>query len=273
MLPRLSAKVVDSVSFAFSEDATSACPPASLKATCQTKPQHRTPSADVPHLLKQKMGEKLRASQEEAKRLSSKVVELEADRAAMERQAENDADVTAERVRAAGQRITELQGLKAREREKKRTILAESLLQANVCETRMYKRVCLWCSRWLHHMKVAFAALCLVPNVFGIKSEFLWWESCSGAADRPKCSGKRRRSPGASKVAFFWRVLALVGEQPLGCWDLVEGYRHSARLTKLGFLRKSQSLVRMEQQSILVLSSFSKTTQLGEFSTEPDECD
>lgn len=57
-----------------------------------------------------KMGEKLRVSKEEARRLSVKVAEMEADRAAMERQTENDADVTAERVRAAGQRITELQG-------------------------------------------------------------------------------------------------------------------------------------------------------------------
>lgn len=38
------------------------------------------------------------------------MTELEAERAGMERQAENDADVTAERVRAAGQRITDLQG-------------------------------------------------------------------------------------------------------------------------------------------------------------------
>ncbi|CAM9903980.1 unnamed protein product [Pylaiella littoralis] len=59
------------------------------------------------------MGEKLRVSKEEARRLSVKVAEMEADRAAMERQTENDADVTAERVRAAGQRITELQGLLA----------------------------------------------------------------------------------------------------------------------------------------------------------------
>eukprot|EP00752_Nemacystus_decipiens_P012773 g11312.t1 len=58
-------------------------------------------------------GEKLRVSKEEVRRLTNKVAELEADRAAMERQAENDADVTAERVRAAGQRITELQGLLA----------------------------------------------------------------------------------------------------------------------------------------------------------------
>lgn len=35
---------------------------------------------------------------------------MEAGRAALERQAENDADVTAERIRVAGQRITELQG-------------------------------------------------------------------------------------------------------------------------------------------------------------------
>lgn len=56
------------------------------------------------------MGEKLRVSKEEARRLTAKLSELEAGRAAMERQAEDDADVTAERVRAAGQRITELQG-------------------------------------------------------------------------------------------------------------------------------------------------------------------
>ncbi|CAM9783522.1 unnamed protein product [Scytosiphon promiscuus] len=59
------------------------------------------------------VGEKLRVSKEEARRLSVKVTELEAERAGMERQAENDADVTAERVRAAGKRITELQGLVA----------------------------------------------------------------------------------------------------------------------------------------------------------------
>ena len=40
-----------------------------------------------------------------------KLAELEADRTAMEKQAENDADVSAERVRATGQRITELQGV------------------------------------------------------------------------------------------------------------------------------------------------------------------
>lgn len=59
------------------------------------------------------MGEKLRVSKEEARRHTAKLAELEADRAAMERQAENDADVTAERVRAAGKRITELQGDKS----------------------------------------------------------------------------------------------------------------------------------------------------------------
>lgn len=56
------------------------------------------------------MGEKLRVSKEEARRVSVKLAEMEADRAALERQTENDADVTADRVRAAGQRITELQG-------------------------------------------------------------------------------------------------------------------------------------------------------------------
>lgn len=56
------------------------------------------------------MGDKLRVSKEEARRVSARVSELEAERGGMERQAENDADVTAERVRAAGQRITELQG-------------------------------------------------------------------------------------------------------------------------------------------------------------------
>ncbi|CAM9940379.1 unnamed protein product, partial [Ectocarpus sp. 13 AM-2016] len=59
------------------------------------------------------VGEKLGASKEEARRLSAKLAEMEADRAAMEKQAENDADVAAERVRATGQRITELQGLMA----------------------------------------------------------------------------------------------------------------------------------------------------------------
>ncbi|CAM9333373.1 unnamed protein product, partial [Ectocarpus sp. 4 AP-2014] len=59
------------------------------------------------------VGEKLGASKEEARRLSVKLTEIEADRAAMEKQAENDADVAAERVRATGQRITELQGLMA----------------------------------------------------------------------------------------------------------------------------------------------------------------
>lgn len=56
------------------------------------------------------MGEDLRGSKEEARRVSAKLSELEAERAGMERQAENDADVTAERIRAAGKRITELQG-------------------------------------------------------------------------------------------------------------------------------------------------------------------
>lgn len=56
------------------------------------------------------VGEKLRVSKEEARRFSARLLELEAERAGMERQAENDADVTAERVRASGQRITELQG-------------------------------------------------------------------------------------------------------------------------------------------------------------------
>lgn len=57
------------------------------------------------------MGENLGASKEEARRLSAKLTEMEADRGAMEKQAENDADVAAERVRATGQRITELQGI------------------------------------------------------------------------------------------------------------------------------------------------------------------
>lgn len=57
------------------------------------------------------VGEKLKVSKEEVRRLSTKVSELAAERAGMERQAENDADITAERVRAAGQRITELQGV------------------------------------------------------------------------------------------------------------------------------------------------------------------
>lgn len=56
------------------------------------------------------VGEQLRASREEVRRSSAKLSELEADRAALERQAENDADVTAERIRVAGHRITELQG-------------------------------------------------------------------------------------------------------------------------------------------------------------------
>lgn len=60
------------------------------------------------------MGEKLGASKEVARRLSVKLTEMEADRAAMEKQAENDADVAAERVRATGQRITELQGIPRR---------------------------------------------------------------------------------------------------------------------------------------------------------------
>eukprot|EP00904_Undaria_pinnatifida_P010558 jgi/Undpi1/6632/HiC_scaffold_20.g09111.m1 len=59
------------------------------------------------------VGEQLRASREEVRRSSAKLSELEADRAALERQAENDADVTAERIRVAGHRITELQGLLA----------------------------------------------------------------------------------------------------------------------------------------------------------------
>lgn len=56
------------------------------------------------------VGEQLRGSREEVRRCSAKLSELEADRVALERQAENDADVTAERIRVAGHRITELQG-------------------------------------------------------------------------------------------------------------------------------------------------------------------
>ncbi|CAM9212001.1 unnamed protein product, partial [Laminaria digitata] len=59
------------------------------------------------------VGEQLRESREEVRRCSAKLSELEADRVALERQAENDADVTAERIRVAGHRITELQGLLA----------------------------------------------------------------------------------------------------------------------------------------------------------------
>lgn len=55
-------------------------------------------------------GQEARTSKEEAKRLSAKISECEAEKAAVERQAQSDADVMAERVRAAGQRITELQG-------------------------------------------------------------------------------------------------------------------------------------------------------------------
>lgn len=55
-------------------------------------------------------GEKLRVSREDVRRFTVKLEKLEAERAGLERQAENDADVTADRVRAAGKRITELQG-------------------------------------------------------------------------------------------------------------------------------------------------------------------
>lgn len=57
--------------------------------------------------------EKLRNSKDDFRRISSKVSDLETEKNGMERQAENDADVTTERVRAAGRRITELQGLLA----------------------------------------------------------------------------------------------------------------------------------------------------------------
>lgn len=62
------------------------------------------------------MDEKLRVSKDDLRRISSKLSDLEAEKAGMERQAENDADVTTERVRAAGKRITELQGKRERER-------------------------------------------------------------------------------------------------------------------------------------------------------------
>lgn len=70
-----------------------------------------SPSYTVtPTTLDPQSGEKLRVSREDVRRLTAKLEKLEAERAALERQAENDADATADRVRAAGKRITELQG-------------------------------------------------------------------------------------------------------------------------------------------------------------------
>ncbi|CAM9533036.1 unnamed protein product, partial [Sphacelaria rigidula] len=54
--------------------------------------------------------EQLRMSKEDARQLASNLTDLEAAKAGLERQVESDADVTAERVHAAGKRITELQG-------------------------------------------------------------------------------------------------------------------------------------------------------------------
>lgn len=60
--------------------------------------------------LYQQVGEELRVSKEDVRRASSMLSDLESEKAGMIRQSESDADVTAERVHAAGQRITELQG-------------------------------------------------------------------------------------------------------------------------------------------------------------------
>lgn len=133
-----------------------------------------------------KMEGKLRVSKEEAKRLSTKVAELEADRAAMERQAENDADVTAERVRAAGQRINELQGgtprdRRDRERDNARERRSWFAFFISTCMN-THTHV------MMHYIscKAAHAVLGLIPNLLSSRVRFWHGTRIGGATDRLK---------------------------------------------------------------------------------------